>query len=77
MRDAFFAIRHVLMRAWKQVGKGILNSCHGYLEDVGQTHRLDVILREAGLPANVDDIPKDDEPEVALEPRPMHFTDVD
>jgi hypothetical protein len=34
-------------------------------------------LREVGLPANVDDISTDDEPEVAPEPCPMHFTDVD
>jgi hypothetical protein len=47
------------------------------LENVGQTHRLEVILREAGLPANVDDIPTDDKPEVAPEPEPMHFTDAD
>jgi hypothetical protein len=54
-----------------------LKSYHGHLEDVGQTHRLEVILRETGLPANVDDIPTDDEPEVASELQPMHFTDAD
>jgi hypothetical protein len=47
------------------------------LEDVGHTHRLEVILREARLPINVDDIPTDDEPEVAPEPQPMHLTDAD
>jgi hypothetical protein len=54
-----------------------LKSCRGYLEDVGQTHRLEVILRVAGLPINVDDIPTDDEPEANPEPRPLHFTDAD
>jgi hypothetical protein len=47
------------------------------LKDVGQTHRLEDILREVGLPANVDDVPTDDEPDVALEPEPMHFTVAD
>jgi hypothetical protein len=47
------------------------------LEDVGQTHRLEVILRVAGLPINFDDIPTDDELEIAPEPRSMHFTDAD
>jgi hypothetical protein len=50
---------------------------HGHLEDVGQTHRLEVILREVELPVNVDDIPMNDEPDVAPEPEPMHFTDAD
>jgi hypothetical protein len=77
MWDAFSTIRHVLTRGWKQVGKGILKSCRGHLEDVGQTHQLEVILREAGLPASVDDIFTDDEPDVAPEPEPMHFTDAD
>jgi hypothetical protein len=65
MNDAFFAIRHVLTRGWKRIRKRILKSCHGHLEDVGQTHQLEVILREVGLPVNVDDISTDDEPDVA------------
>jgi hypothetical protein len=47
------------------------------LEDVGQTHQLEVILREAGLPTNVDDIPTDDESDVAPKPELIHFTDAD
>jgi hypothetical protein len=77
MRDAFSAIRQVLTRGWKRIGKKILKSCRGYLEDVGQTHWLEVILRVAGLPINFDDIPTDDESEITPEPRSMHFTDAD
>jgi hypothetical protein len=77
MNDAFFVIKQVLTRGWKQVEKGILKSYHGHLDDVGQTHRLEVILREVVLHANVVDIPTDDEPEVAPEPELMHFTDAD
>jgi hypothetical protein len=66
-----------LTREWKWIRKGILKSLHGHLEDIRQTHQLEVILREAELPANVDDIPMDDELDVAPEPELMHFTDVD
>jgi hypothetical protein len=75
MNDVFFAIRQVFTRGWKWVGKGILKSCRGHLEDVGQTHRLDVVLKEAGLLINIDDIPTDDESDVAPEPERMHFSD--
>jgi hypothetical protein len=35
MKNIFFVIRQVLMRGWKQIGKGILKFCHENLEDVG------------------------------------------
>jgi hypothetical protein len=54
-----------------------LKFCRGDLKDVGQTHRLEVILREVELPTNVDDIPTYDEPDVAPKPKPMHYTDAD
>jgi hypothetical protein len=37
--------------------------------------RLEDILREVGVPINVDKIPTDDEPDVAPEPESMHFID--
>jgi hypothetical protein len=39
------------------------------------THRLEIILREARLPINVNDILTDDEPDIAPKPEAMHFTD--
>jgi hypothetical protein len=77
MKDAFFMIRQVFTRGWKLIGKRILKSCRGHLKDVGQTRLLDFVLREAGLPTNVDNIPTDDEPDVAPELERMHFSDAD
>jgi hypothetical protein len=77
MKDVFFTIRQVFTREWKRVKNGILKSCRGHLENVGQTHRLDAVLRETGLPTNIDDIPMDDEPDVAPKPERMHFSDAD
>jgi hypothetical protein len=57
--------------------KRILKSCRGYLKDVGKIHRLEFILRDDVLPTNVDDIPMDDEPNVAPVLKSLHFTDVD
>jgi hypothetical protein len=47
------------------------------MKDVGQTDRLDAVLREAELPTNIDDIPTNDGPDVAPEPERMHFSDAD
>jgi hypothetical protein len=38
---------------------------------------LEIIMREVELPVNVDNIPTNDELNVAPELEPMHFTDAD
>ena len=47
----------------------MLLSCRGHLDDVGQSHRFTKLMRDAGLPENVEDIPIDDDdtsPDVSL-----------
>jgi hypothetical protein len=68
-RDAALATKQVITKGWKKFGKRMLLSCRGNLEDVGQSHRFTKLMRDAGLPEVVEDIPVDDDdtsPDVPL-----------
>lgn len=58
------AIPMALTRGLKRFGKRTLLSCRGSLHDVGQGHKLEKLLRDAGLPERIEDITTSDEPEV-------------
>jgi hypothetical protein len=63
IKDAFIGMKDIMTRGWKRAGKRLLMSCRGHLEDVGQSHRLDMILTRAGIPTDISSINTDDEPE--------------
>jgi hypothetical protein len=77
IKDAFIGMKYVLTRGWKRVGKRLLTSCHGHLEDVGQSHRLDMIMTRVGIPTDIDSILTDDEPDDLLPSETMVFSDAE
>jgi hypothetical protein len=63
IKDAFIVMRDILMKGWKRAGKRLLTFYRGHLEDVRQSHRLDMIMTRADLPTNIDSIHMSDEPD--------------
>jgi hypothetical protein len=77
IKDAFIGMKDVLTRGWKHVGKRLLTSYRGHLEDVGQSHRLDMIMTRAGIPTYIDSIHTDDEPDDLPPSETMVFSDAE
>jgi hypothetical protein len=77
IKDAFIGMRDVLTRGWKCAGKRLLTSCRGHLEDVRQSHRLDMIMTRAGLLTDIDSIHTDDELDDLPPTDPMVFSDAE
>jgi hypothetical protein len=75
MKDAFFVIQRSLHKSVKIGHKENIKFYRGHLEGVGHNHQLDVVLREVELLINVNDIPTDDEPDVAPKLECMYFSD--
>jgi hypothetical protein len=74
IKGVFIGMMNILTRGWKRVGKRLLTSCRGYLEDVGQSHRVDMIMTRAGLPTDIDSIHTSDEPDDLPLTDPMVFS---
>jgi hypothetical protein len=55
----------------------LLTSYRRHLEDVGQSHRLDMIMTRAGLPTDIDSIHTSDEPDDLPPTDPMVFCDAE
>jgi hypothetical protein len=77
IKDAFIEIRYILTRVWKRAGKRLLTSYRGHLEDVGQSHRLYMIMTRPGLPTDIYSIHTDDEPDDLPPTDPMVLSDAE
>ena len=59
-RDAVAATKQVITKGLRKIGKKNLLSCRGNMADVGELPRFNKLMRDAGLPERVEDIPVDE-----------------
>jgi hypothetical protein len=77
IKDAFIGMRDILTRGWKHARKRLLTSRRGHLEDVGQSHQLDMIMTRSNLLTCIYFIHTDDEPDDLPPADPMVFSDAE
>lgn len=76
IKQAAWGIKLQLARGWKKVGKVVLQTCYGNLKDTRMEHRLQEMLKEAGLPLEIDELPSDDSPRAYFTPMPQPPNDM-
>ena len=54
LREAAYGLRLMVIKTSKKVGKFMLQTCRGNLDDIGHGHRLDALLERHGLPMDID-----------------------
>ena len=70
LREAAYGLKLMVSRASKKVGKFMLRSCRGNLDDVGHGHRLDALLETHGLPMDIDSRQSSEEGDQMPDPMP-------
>ena len=54
LKEAAYGLKLMVTKASRKIGKFMLHSCRGNLDDVGHGHRLDMLLETHGLPMDID-----------------------
>jgi hypothetical protein len=69
-----FIIKKLFKRGTKQICKDLLKSHRDDAEDTGVAYEFERVLIDAGLPANLDEFPIDDDDEVPTHGMIQHET---
>ena len=71
LKQAAYGLKLMVSRASKKIGKFMLQTCRGNLDDIGAGHRLDALMEQRGFPMDIDTRPSSGEEDQMPDPPSM------